>query len=238
MHRTPLRGAVDGRRWLRNAMKYDPQKHHRRSIRLPGYDYSKCGAYFVTICTRNGETILAKDVKSVGVALAATPDPERDVGKRNEFELDPRPRFELTSIGEIVDRDWRDLPVRFPMVSLDEYVIMPNHFHGIVIINALNESKTNDAGQGVAARATPTLGTIIGTFKSKSINNAIAHIEETRLDMIGKIWQRNYYEKVIRNERDLNDIREYIRNNPYKWEVDEENPANIAANKQLHGTSP
>ena len=112
-------------------MKFDPQKHHRRSIRLPGYDYSKCGAYFVTICSRNGELILAKDVKSVGVALAATPDLER----RDELEIDPVKRFELTAIG------WRELPERFPAVSLDEYVIMPNHFHGIVIINESDQSR-------------------------------------------------------------------------------------------------
>jgi len=171
-------------------MKFDPQKNHRRSIGLPGYDYSKCGAYFVTICTRNGETILAKDVKSVGVALAATPDHERDLERRIELEIDPAHRFELTSIGEIVDRNWRELPERFPVVSLDEYVIMPNHFHGIVIINESDQSRTNDTRQRVAARATPTLGTIIGAFKSKSINDTIAHIEENRLDMIGKIWHR------------------------------------------------
>ena len=214
-------------------MKFDPQKHHRRSIRLPGYDYSECGAYFVTICIRNGDSILAKDVKSVGVALAATPDLER----RTEREIDSAQRFELTSIGEIVDRNCRDLPERYPLVSFDEYVIMPNHFHGIVIINELAESMTNDAGQRVAARATPTLGTIIGAFKSKSINDTIAHIEENRLDMNGKIWQRNYFEKVIRNERDLEDVREYIRNNPYKWEEYEEHPNRMGNSQQDHAPS-
>lgn len=110
------------------------------------------------------------------------------------------------------------------MVLLDEYVIMPNHFHGIVIISESDQSKTNDAGQRVAARATPTLGMIIGSFKSKSINDTIAHIEENQLDMIGKIWQRNYFEKVIGNDRDLEDVRVYVRNNPYKWEEEEKNP--------------
>jgi hypothetical protein len=107
-------------------------------------------------------------------------------------------------------------------------------FHGIVIINELDQSRTNDAGQRVAARATPTLGTIIRAFKSKSVNDTIAHIEENRLDMIGKIWQRNYFEKIIRNERDLEGVREYIRNNPYKWEEDEENPNRIGNSQQTH----
>ena len=178
--------------------------------------------------------ILAKDVKSVGVALAATHDFESEIESRNELEFEPSPRFDLTSIGEIVDRNWRELPERFPVVSLDEYVIMPNHFHGIVIINALAESTPNDAGQRVAARATPTLGTIVGSFKSKSINDTIAHIKENRLDMIGKIWQRNYFEEIIRNERNLEDVREYIRNNPYKWEEDEENPNRIGNSQQDH----
>jgi len=125
-----------------------PQKHHRRSIRLPEYDYSQCGAYFVTICTRNGEPILAKTEKPpVGVALAAThllespPNPEPD----SAF------RFELTTIGEIVDRNWRMLPERFPTVSLDEYVIMQNHFHGIVVINEWDRSRERDVGKRLGA---------------------------------------------------------------------------------------
>ncbi len=157
-------------------MGYDPQKHHRRSIRLPGYDYSNCGAYFVTICTRNSEMILTNDVKSVGVALAATPGLESRLESRTALEIDPAKRFELTAIGEIVDKNWRELPNRFPAVTLNEYVIMPNHFHGIVFINSVDQLRTNDerhgvaddsrhgvaddSRQGVAARATPTLGTI------------------------------------------------------------------------------
>jgi len=210
-------------------MIYDPQKHHRRSIRLVEYDYSKGGAYFVTICTRNGNQILANPQKpdvNVGVALAAThplntpPNPEPDSAHR----------FELTPIGEIVDRNWRMLPERFPMVSLDEYVIMPNHLHGIVFINESDKPEFRDGRKRVGARPTPTvpktqtLGMIIGAFKSKSIHDVLAHIEENRLDMIGKIWQRNYFERVIRNERDLDNIRTYIKNNPTNWAQDEENP--------------
>jgi putative transposase len=207
-------------------MNYDPQKHHRRSIRLAEYDYSKGGAYFVTICTRNSDPILANTQKldvNVGVALAAThlletpPNPEPDSVLQ----------FELTPIGEIVDRNWRTLPERFPMVSLDEYVIMPNHLHGILVINESDRSEFRGAGKRVGARPTPTLGMIIGAFKSMSVKDVLAHIEENRLDMIGKIWQRNYFERVIRNEQDLENIRTYIRNNPVNWDQDDENPKRI-----------
>ena len=228
-------------------MIYDPQKHHRRSIRLAEYDYSQCGAYFVTICTRNGDPILANAEKPpVGVALAATHTLESALAATLTLQTPPNPepdsafRFELTTIGEIVDRNWRMLPERFPTVSLDEYVIMQNHFHGIVVINEWDRSRERDAGKRVGAmervgagkrvgaRPTPTgptLGMIVGAFKSRSVKDVLAHIEENRLDMIGKIWQRNYFERVIRNERDLYNIRAYIRNNPVNWGRDDENPA-------------
>jgi putative transposase len=219
-------------------MKYNPQKHHRRSIRLSGYDYSQCGAYFITICTRNGLPILANPQKNdvdvgvegaVGVALAATQHlaATHHLATSIQREPDSVHRFELTAIGEIVEHNWRKLPERFPMVSLDDYVIMPNHFHGILFINECDQSRQSDTIKRVAARATPTtptLGMIVGAFKSMSINDTIADIEKNRLDMIGKIWQRNYFEKVIKNERELENIRTYIRNNSYNWEQDNENP--------------
>jgi len=149
------------------------------------------------------------------------------------LEPDSALQFELTPIGEIVDRNWRTLPERFPVISLDEYVIMPNHLHGIVFINESDKPEFRDGGKRVGARPTPTapispptptLGMIVGAFKSKSVKDVLAHIEENRLDMIGKIWQRNYFERVIRNERDLDNIRTYIKNNPANWAQDEENP--------------
>jgi REP element-mobilizing transposase RayT len=116
---------------------------------------------------------------------------------------------------------------RVQMVSLDEYVIMPNHLHGIVVINECGQSGQVDGGKRVGARPTPTLGMIVGAFKSTSIHEVLAHIEENGLDMIGKIWQRNYFERVIRNKRDLDNIRTCIRNNPANWERDDENPRRL-----------
>lgn len=104
-------------------------------------------------------------------------------------------------------------------------MIMPNHLHGIVVINEQDQSGPCYAGKRVGARPTPILGAVVGAFKSMSVHDVLVHIEENRLDMIGKIWQRNYFERVIRNERDLDNIRTYIRNNPRNWERDDENPA-------------
>jgi REP element-mobilizing transposase RayT len=103
---------------------------------------------------------------------------------------------------------------------------MPNHFHGILVINECDQSRQSDTIKWTAARATPTPGMIVGAFKSMSINDTIAHIEKNRLNIIGKIWQRNYFEKIIRIERNLENIRTYIRNNLYNWERDEENLKN------------
>ena len=162
-------------------MKYDPQVYHRRSIRLPGYDYSQPGAYFVTICTDNRELSL----------------------QAHEVE-------------EAVRLVWLGLPARFPRVVLDELVIMPNHLHGIIIL-ALTA-----AGKGAASGA-PTLGQIIRAFKS------LAAIEANGiLGSSGRpFWQRNYYEHVIRDEDELNIIRQYIRDNPRNWLDDPDNPSNL-----------
>ncbi len=90
-------------------MKYDPQKHHRRSIRLKGYDYSQAGAYFVTICTQNRECLFGDIVDG---------------------------EMMLNDAGQMVEQCWYDIPLHFPHAGLDEFVVMPNHIHGIVVINA------------------------------------------------------------------------------------------------------
>ena len=169
-------------------MKYDPQLHHRRSIRLSGYDYSQPGAYFVTICTYNRELSLkAEQVK------------------------------------EIVRSAWDSLPARFPHVMLDEFVMMPNHIHGIII---LAPTAGAPPGRGAASRgaasSAPTLGRVVRAFKS------VSAIEANRIMSRSErpFWQRNYYEHIIRDEDELNIIRQYIRDNPLGWEQDPDNPAN------------
>ena len=155
-------------------MKYDPQVHHRRSIRLTGYDYSQPGAYFITICTHNRALFLQAE-----------------------------------RLQEVVRSAWHDLPLRFPSVVLDEFVIMPNHVHGIISLRG-------------AASSAPTLGRVVRAFKSVS---AIA--ANKALGRSGQpFWQHNYYEHVIRDEEELNAVRRYIRENPLKWSDDPDNPAN------------
>ncbi|MDA8105885.1 MAG: hypothetical protein M0Z71_10960 [Nitrospiraceae bacterium] len=179
-------------------MTYNPEIHHRRSIRLKEYDYSLAGAYFVTICAWKKECLFG-EIKN---------------GKVSYNEA-----------GQVLADVWCNLLGRFPSIDLDEFVIMPNHVHGIVILHTdvvgagLALPGTN-RGQKGAASSAPTLGDIMRTFKSIS---AIA--VNRRLGSPGSpLWQRNYYEHIIRDERELHSIREYIRYNPLKWEEDEENP--------------
>ena len=178
-------------------MKYNPKIHHRRSIRLKHYDYSGNGYYFVTICTKNFQCWLGDVVNG---------------------------KMKLSNIGEIVKKCWMETPQHFDNVFLDVFVVMPNHFHGIVVI----ENECNAPCRGVACNA-PTnvspkpksLPTIIRSFKSAVTNWCNKH------DFSHFQWHRNYYEHVIRTEHELNSIREYIINNPLQWESDENNPAKI-----------
>jgi REP element-mobilizing transposase RayT len=109
-----------------------------------------------------------------------------------------------------------DIPERYSHVYIDEYVIMPNHLHGILLFSS--------GASGATARVAPTLGQIIGAYKSRCVTDYLKFIGANNMDVIGKIWQRNYYEHVIRNEDELNKTREYIQLNPYQWADDDENP--------------
>ncbi|MFA4910834.1 MAG: transposase [Desulfobacteria bacterium] len=175
----------------RRIMKYNPDIHQRRSIRLKGYDYSQAGIYYVTICTKDRECLFGNIVN---------------------FNM------ELSTLGKIVEQEWHEILKRFPDVELDAFVIMPNHIHGIIIVWAtIVVAQNNRAG----ARPAPTIGKIIGTFKSLCIHDWLGYVKENGLGTVGKFWQRNYYEHIIRNETELDKIREYIITNPLNWESDE-----------------
>ena len=180
-------------------MKYDPAKHHRRSIRLKGYDYSQAGFYFVTICCHQRQRLFGKIVNGA---------------------------IQLNKYGEIVEDEWLKSSIIRQEIELDEYVVMPNHFHGIVIINPVGVNCRSP----LPSSAIPThpsmkprsLSSIMAGFKSavtKKIN-IIRHAPGT------PVWQRNYYEHIIRNERALNNIRQYIINNPLSWHQDQLHPNN------------
>ncbi|MBC8278251.1 MAG: transposase [FCB group bacterium] len=178
------------------------------SIRLKDYDYALAGAYFVTICIQNRECILGRIED--GTML-------------------------LSEHGRIEDDCWYALPEHYSNVFLDQFTVMPNHVHGIVLL-----TETGDVGAR-SSRPHPTkhvidepggitpplrrhsLGQIIGYFKYQSTKrmNDIDGFKDR------KIWQRNYHDRIIRNETELKAIREYILNNPYNWDKDIENPLNV-----------
>ena len=123
-------------------LKYNPDIYHRRSIRLKNYDYSQCGAYYITICTKNRECYFEK----------------------------------YLTLKNIVANQWENIPNRYPHVELDEYIIMPDHFHGIISI------------VGAGARPAPTIGKIIGSFKSLCIVEWLKYISKNNINESGKFW--------------------------------------------------
>jgi REP element-mobilizing transposase RayT len=128
----------------------------------------------------------------------------------------------LNEYGKIVQRCWLEIPQHFPNVRLDEFIIMPNHIHGIIVINndvgVQNFEPLQNKYQKIIPRS---IGSIVRGFK---IGVTKWFRENTN---IYTVWQRNYYEHIIRNEKELNEIRKYIINNPLKWELDIENTENL-----------
>ena len=209
-----------GRLLRPNDMKYDPLKHHRRSIRLKGYDYARAGAYFVTLVTHGRECILGEIVDG---------------------------EMRVNLLGEIAAYYWQELPRHFARVTLDAFVVMPNHTHGIILIG-MNDGDVRGAGRGgiprkdeasavqvagmsrrSSADASPlpprgtqtgSVGAIVQNFKSVTTRK----INQRRGAPGAPVWQRNYYEHIIRDEASLNRIRRYIAENPLRWALDDNNP--------------
>ncbi len=131
----------------------------------------------------------------------------------------------LNDAGQAAQAEWVQLPERFQFIELDEFVIMPNHLHGIILVGAGLAPPDGGAQNRGAASSAPTLGYILRAFKSIS---AIA--VNRLLERSGRsLWQRNYYEHIVRNENELAHIREYIANNPAQWALDRENPDYVGA---------
>ena len=138
----------------------------------------------------------------------------------------------LSPIGKMVNKWWRKIPEKFLVTSLDEYILVPNHIHGIIWI-ANNDVGTDQrvrpilegAHTGAPVQKKVKLGDVVQWFKTMSTNEYIRNVKgKNWLRFNKRFWQRNYYEHIIRNDEDLNEIREYIRNNPLKWEEDKLNP--------------
>ena len=202
-------------------MRYDPALHNRRSIRLRGYDYSGPGAYFITICTHNRKCLFGKitDGKMV-----------------------------LNHAGHVAKKCWQAIPDHFPHATIDEFIIMPNHIHGIIFLN--NNGGAN-VGANVGAknfsplrqryRTTPhgtskTIGSMVRGFK---IGVTKWFRQNTR---IHHVWQRNYWEHIVRDEQELARIRQYIVNNPAKWELDRNftgrRPNTLSESSAKYGVEP
>ncbi len=181
-------------------MKYpDPdQWHHRKSIRLRNHAYTH-GFYFLTICAEEKEWLFGKICNGT---------------------------MELNALGTIVEECWKDIPQHFPNVSIDAFVVMPNHIHGILYLSA--RKSTSLACRGTACRAPTqrsfqksipkTLSTIIGSFKSA----VTRRINLLRNEPGAIVCQRNFHEHIIRPSGELAHFRSYIRDNPKHWKHDEE----------------
>ncbi|BAY25258.1 hypothetical protein NIES2100_50640 [Calothrix sp. NIES-2100] len=182
-------------------MKYNPKIHHRQSIRLGGYDYSQPGAYFITICTQHHECCLGEIING---------------------------EMKLTIRGAIAFRLWLEIPDHFPNVELDEFIIMPNHLHGIIVItDNFTDGLYEDLGADIKGGETPplrrrktTLGQIVAYYKYQT-TKIINQIDCTPKN---RVWQRNYYDRIIRHQNTLHLIQRYIIANPIRWDKDPENP--------------
>jgi putative transposase len=215
-------------------MNYNPDKHHRKSIRLKHYDYSQAGAYFVTMVTQHRQHFFGEIQQGDMILNAA---------------------------GEMIDTIWYGLPQRFPHIELDMFVVMPNHVHGIII---QTHESPSIAGAGLVPAPTaaknqpplrktqqmknetvfiskdaigastrdaptqstikPTLGDVVGAFKSLTTHAYIVGVREHGWSPFDKrLWQRNYFERIVRDDAAMNNIRAYIQNNPKQWGKDSEN---------------
>ena len=192
--------------------KYNPDIHHRRSVRLSQFDYSSEGGYFVTICTHDKQCSFGEI--------------------RNEAMI-------LSRGGEIAKQCWLEVPNYFTGIELDEFVVMPNHFHGIILI--WDQKNTGVGAQHVAPsnstqssgglmNQTPTKKWILTKNSKRTLGKIVRHFKARASKTIHDAgyrefgWQRSFYEHIIRGEDDLNRIREYISDNVLKWAYDEENP--------------
>jgi putative transposase len=198
-------------------MKFDPRIHHRRSIRLKGYDYRQAGGYFVTIVTQGRDALFGEVINGEMI---------------------------LNDAGEMIVRWWLELPNKFPNINVDIFVVMPNHFHGIISIiedadanvvgddlRVVPDLHDDDRGEHAGSpgqdqqRPNAPLSQIIQWFKTMTTNEYIRGVKQLGWKPFnGKIWQRDYYEHIIRSEAEADRIARYIESNPAQWNNDKENP--------------
>ncbi|MCG8345555.1 MAG: transposase [Chlorobiales bacterium] len=198
----------------------------RKQLRLPEYDYAQEGAYFITACTRGKACLFGNVVDGDMI---------------------------LNDAGSMVQLAWDAIPVKYPGIETDEFVVMPNHVHGIIVITDstvgatprgcpnVGDTQHDLQEDGQARGPAPTnhqpfsLPDVMHRFKSMTTNAYIQGVRKHGWKPFnGKLWQRNYFERVIRNERELNRIREYIEKNPLRWVLDRENPEYASHRERTH----
>ncbi len=188
----------------------DHLRQRRRPLRLKRYDYALAGAYFVTIVVQNRSCLLGEVVGE---------------------------EIRLNDAGKLARREWEALPYRFPSIDIDAFVIMPNHLHGIAIIDQSVKAPTASAptrdgmtetvatpSNKTTTRVFPTLGDVVGAYKSLTTVEYVRGVKMLAWPRFSdRLWQRNYYEHVIRHDESLREIRQYILDNPARWALDPEN---------------
>lgn len=184
-------------------MRYDPARHHRRSMRLKGYDYGAAGAYFITICTYQRHCLFGEIIDG---------------------------EMHLNEFGRVVADCWDAIPGHFPSIQLDESVVMPNHVHGILVVTdtprrgmalpcpypTMPRTETREFGKPLAQ----TISTVVGSFKSAVTKriNILRNAPRT------PVWQRNFYDHIIRHEASMQRIQHYVQTNPSSWRSDQLHP--------------
>jgi putative transposase len=171
---------------------FDPVNHHRRSIRLNGYDYTRPGAYFLTLVTRQRELLFGEITSE---------------------------KLKLNAYGKIVDDTWKWLGTHYPYVEPGDHIVMPNHFHGILIIH-MNPRRGDSRSAPTEGIRRKPLGQLVGALKTVSTKQ----INILRGTAGAIVWQRNYYEHIIRDNQEFRRIEDYIASNPIHWAEDNENP--------------
>ena len=194
-------------------------KTRRNTNRIPQHNYSIPGQYFVTICVENRQQL---------------------------FGMIKNEKMILNDIGNMVNLWWQEMVKQYKNISIDEYIIMPNHIHGIINIvvgadlcvrpnqcigpeqNNISNNIHKINHNGRTHRSAPTISDIIQWFKTMTTNKYIQNIKNNNWQPFNKrLWQRNFHDHIIRNDKSLNKIREYIINNPVTWQFDIENPDKI-----------
>jgi REP element-mobilizing transposase RayT len=197
-------------------MRFYPERHQRRSIRLKSYDYRQAGAYFVTICTQDRAFLFGQVMHD---------------------------EMQLNDAGKMVYDVWNDLLAFYPGVQTDAFIVMPSPIHGIIILGGAAPCVCPaQPSVGIGPRAcpgqqqggAPTLGLpeVVHRFKTMTTKRYADAAKRLGWEpFLGRLWQRNHYQHLIRNEESLNRIREYILTNPMRWELDRENPHRVGVDE-------